>query len=203
MRPVWDKAQQLGAAMPYTCGYCNREVASAVGLMGQNRDWGVIPDAERWCWILMCPRCGKPSYMEGERQVPGIPYGEVVEHLPEDVARLYDEARNSIAANSYVAAVLIGRKLLMHVAVAQGAKPGESFKSYVDFLISESVVTAAMREWVDEIRELGNDANHEIPLTTHDEAEALLNFVSMLLKIVYEYPEKGRRSVAARRARQP
>src|SRR3954467_15935496 len=37
-----------------------------------------------------------------------------------------------------------------------------------------------------------------IALMARDEAEALLTFVAMLLKIVYEYPERGRRSVAAR-----
>jgi hypothetical protein len=76
-----------------------------------------------------------------------------------------------------------------------------SFKSYVDYLEQQAIVTADMKDWIDEIRELGNDANHELPEIAPDEAEARLTFVAMLLKIVYEYPERGRRSVAARAAK--
>lgn len=107
-----------------------------------------------------------------------------------------------MGVSAYTSAVLAGRKILMQVAVEHGAKAGESFKAYVDGLESSGLVTLGMKDWVDEIRELGNDANHEISLMTREDAETLLNFVAMLLKIVFEFPEKGRQSVAARAARQ-
>jgi hypothetical protein len=100
---------------------------------------------------------------------------------------------------AYTAAVLVGRKLLMNIAVSRGAKAGESFQSYVNHLAESGIVTNGMTEWVNEIRELGNDANHEIAVMTRDQAEGLLTFVAMLLKVVYEYPELGRRSVAERK----
>jgi hypothetical protein len=43
----------------------------------------------------------------------------------------------------------------------------------------QGVVTLDIRDWVDEIRELGNDANPELPNLTRDEAEAILTFVAM------------------------
>src|SRR5262249_982005 len=139
------------------------------------------------------PRCGGATYLRDRAQTPGVPFGEHVDFLPPEVARLYEEARRSMSAGNANAAVMVGRKLLMNIAVTKGASAGGSFKSYVDHLEQQAVVTAEMKDWVDEIRELGNDANHELPDMTVDEAEALLTFVSMLLKIVYEYPERGRR----------
>jgi hypothetical protein len=86
----------------------------------------------------------------------------------------------------------------MHVAVEKGAAKGQTFQAYVTYLAEERVVTPDMREWVDEIRELGNDANHELEAMSREAAEDLLTFVAMLLKVAYEYPEKGRLRAKAR-----
>jgi Domain of unknown function (DUF4145) len=196
--------KDIGSSFDFTCGYCGREVSSSNGLTGENAGWGKMLDPHneiRFVYIVGCPRCGRPTYF-GEEQVPGVPFGEKIDHLPEDVAKLYDQARRSISVGSYSGAILLGRKLLMHVSVSQGAPPNQKFYVYVNHLVDNAVVTAAMKDWVDEIRELGNEETHELFVAARDEAEALLTFVAMLLKIVYEYPEKGRQSVTARAARE-
>jgi hypothetical protein len=184
------------------CGWCGRLVAACNGWFGEDDEWirrgGT---GARWVYIAMCPNCRTPTCLNGDRQYPGVKTGEEVEHLPPDVAALYAEARSAAGYGIYTGAVLLGRKLLMHVAVEKGADENKKFAYYVGWLVDNGVVTADMKDWVDEIRELGNDANHEIILMARDEAEALLTFLSMLLKIVYEYPERGRRSVAARAGR--
>lgn len=186
-------------AREYTCGWCGRFVAAATGWVGTNEQAG--PGFPRFHYIALCPNCRNPTYLVGSGQYPRVKPGEEVEHLPDDVAALYREARDSAGSNNHTAAVLIGRKLLMHVAVEKGAEKNRQFGYYVGWLAEEGIVTADMKDWVDEIRELGNDANHEIVLMESDQAEALLTFVAMLLKIIYEYPELGRRSVAARQTR--
>jgi len=105
-----------------------------------------------------------------------------------DVAALYEEARNAFAANSYTAAVLACRKLLMHIAVAKGAKPDGSFVSYVQYLSDHHYVPPDARAWVDHIRNKGNEANHEIVMMSRADAEELISFVAMLLKIIFEFP---------------
>jgi hypothetical protein len=42
--------------------------------------------------------------------------------------------------------------------------------------------------WIQKIKDLGNEANHEIAIRTHDEAERMLKFSEMLLRLVYEFP---------------
>ena len=51
---------------------------------------------------------------------------------------------------------------------------------------------------MDEIRENGNEANHEIREVTIEQARSVLDFVTMLLELLYEFPEGGRRSQLTR-----
>lgn len=82
------------------------------------------------------------------------------------------------------------RKLLMHIAVEQGADEGKSFMSYVGYLDENHWIPPNGRGWVDAIRKNGNEAAHEIVIAAEDDAKLLLDFVEMLLKFVYEFPAK-------------
>jgi hypothetical protein len=76
----------------------------------------------------------------------------------------------------------------MHLAVAKGATAGNTFTSYVEFLANGNHVPAACKDWVDQIRDTGNEANHEIKMMKREDAEHLVSFCEMLLKITYEFP---------------
>ena len=80
-----------------------------------------------------------------------------------DVEALHTEARVAVERSPNSAA-LACRKVLMHVAVEHGAAEGQGFVSYVNFLADKGFVPPGATDWIDEIRELGNDANHEIDL---------------------------------------
>jgi hypothetical protein len=194
----WEGLQRI-ETQEYRCAFCDREVASDKGRGGREESGHAGARYYEYYYVATCPRCTATTLIGHRTQVPAPRFGEPVAHLPEDVASLYTEARSCMSVNAHTGAVLLGRKLLMHVAVTQGAEPGETFAHYVDYLSQQGVVTAGMRDWVNEIRELGNEANHELKVATREQAEELLTFVAMLLKVVYEYPELGRRSVDARK----
>jgi Domain of unknown function (DUF4145) len=78
----------------------------------------------------------------------------------------------------------------MHIAVEQGASEGQTFVKYVDYLAAKGYVPPNGRAWVDHIRSKSNEANHEITQMSRADAEELLTFVGMLLKIVYEFPNR-------------
>lgn len=80
----------------------------------------------------------------------------------------------------------------MHIAVSKGAAPGKNFIDYVEFLSSKGYVPPDAKEWVDHIRTKGNEANHEIVIMSEEDAKDLIGFVVMLLKLVYEFPNKMR-----------
>jgi hypothetical protein len=76
----------------------------------------------------------------------------------------------------------------MHIAVSKGATPGESFVSYVEFLAQKNYIPPDARDWVDHIRTKSNEANHEITIMSKEDAEELLSFSEMLLKVIYQFP---------------
>lgn len=78
----------------------------------------------------------------------------------------------------------------MNVAVEEGAKPNESFSYYVSFIKSSGLVPAKAQNWLDRIREKGNEATHEVPIMNEDDALELLKFLEMMLKFVYEFPHE-------------
>lgn len=178
---TWNSAFNL-APKSFTCGFCGRIVASAQGFFT-----GAAPQT----FIYICPNCDKPTYFpDPQVQVPGVAPGAEVAHLPQDVEKLYREARNAVAIGSFTAAVLSCRKLLMHIAVGQNAQPGQSFIEYVEHLANGGFVPPNGRGWVDHIRTKGNEANHEIRLMSKGDAEELISFAEMLLKFIYEFPQR-------------
>ena len=165
----------------FTCGYCGKIVASASGFFTSDQP-------QRF--IYVCPNCKHPTLFEDDKQIPGVAPGVEVPHLPVDVDSLYREARNCVAIASYTSAVLSCRKLLMHIAVSQGAAANKSFVEYVEHLADKGFVPPNGRGWIDHIRKKGNEANHEIKLMSRADAEELISFAEMLLKFIYEFPQR-------------
>lgn len=182
----------------WRCGYCDRDISS-------DRGWYAVDGfGHARAYVAICPRCTIPSVISEEgHAVPAARYGDAVDYLPSDLESLHTEARNAVGNRAPNSAALACRKLLMHVAVEKGAPAGQSFLSYVEYLAANGYVPPDAREWIDEIREHGNDANHEIDLMSQEEAEDMVDFTTMLLRVVFEYPERGRRTRAARQERRP
>ena len=181
MPTTWSHAQNIGPR-GYTCGFCGKDVGPNMGF---------IPSDGTQNRIYVCSFCGKPTYFDADsRQYPGVAYGSKVEHLPHEIEVLYNDARNCASVSAYTPAVLTCRKLLMHIAVSKGAEEGKSFLQYVEFLSQKGYVPPDGKGWVDHIRERGNEANHEIKIMSADDAESLIQFSEMLLKLVFEFPKK-------------
>lgn len=177
--PNWQNLGNVRTGS-YVCYFCGNRV-------GPDNGYTTAEARER---ILICS-CGRPTYFEHSgsdiRQLPCPTYENKVNHLPQDVQGLYDEARNCMAVNAFTAAAMGCRKILMHIAVDKGEKHGKTFKQYVDYL-SGKYIFPENQPWVDSIRDKGNDANHQIPSLSKEDAEQLIDFTEMLLKLIYEYP---------------
>lgn len=185
----WYNTSNIGNR-GWTCGYCGKNVGGNIGYYRETEP--------KNRYIYICPHCQNPTAFIRDKnnslqQYPGAVYGNEVENLPSSVATLYDEVRRCIQYTSYTLAVLAMRKLLMHVAVEQGAKKNQKFIEYVNFLDEKGWIPPSGKEWVDEIRKTGNEATHEIVLMDEDDAKQLLDFTEMLLKIIYEFPMKIRK----------
>jgi hypothetical protein len=165
----------------WTCGHCGRATGNDKGYNTQDQRWQ----------IYLCPACGRPTFFQGDRQVPGAAFGNSVDHLPGDLGPLYQEARNCMVVSAYTAAVLTCRKMLMHIAVEKGAPPDKTFQFYVGYLVDGKILPTSFQTWVDAIRQRGNEANHEITVMGQKDANDILSFTEMLLKVLYEYPYRA------------
>lgn len=181
----WERRQSL-PNMAFVCGFCSTNVSSVVGYkLGQHGDGS----GDQVGGLYICPNCGGPNFFSPQRtQYPSASFGNPVKNVPAELDQLYEEARRSTSANSFTGSVLLCRKMLMNIAVSQGAKEGLSFVEYVNFLSDKGYTPPNGKHWVDHIRKKGNEATHEIALMTATDAKELLVFVEMLLKFIYEFP---------------
>jgi hypothetical protein len=179
----------------YVCGYCGNPLASEKGYFAnRGGSGGPVQD-----YIYICHNCFSPTFISPRlgTQTPGAIFGNPVKDIPETAIRsLYDEARKATSTGSYTASVLCCRKLLMHIAVSKGAPAGGSFISYVEYLAANNYVPPDAKDWVDHIRKKGNEANHEIVLAGKEDAEDLISFIEMLLKVIYEFPAAIKKKTA-------
>jgi hypothetical protein len=168
----------------FTCGYCNNPVGSDYGYRILQKN-----NATQVGGVYICPSCLGPVFrdLKGEFY-PKPTAGNAVANLPDDISRLYNEARDCCGVGAYTASVLACRKILMHVAVDLGADGDQSFLQYVEWLHNQHHIPPNGKAWVDHIRQKGNETNHDIVIAQRPDAETLIKFTEMLLKVNYEFP---------------
>ncbi|MBL8901729.1 MAG: DUF4145 domain-containing protein [Rhizobiales bacterium] len=170
-----------GSPRAFDCGYCGRHVANT-------KRYGHYHRTD--FTIYICPNCEKPTFFDVDLATPGVPFGKPVEHLPVEIGKLYEEVRRCCAISAFTASVLSCRKILMHIAVEQKAEKDKPFAYYVGYLGDAGYIPPNGKGWVDHIRSKGNEANHEIVLMSETDAKDLVAFTEMLLRFVFEFPNR-------------
>ncbi len=183
----WTGLKSL-SSKTYSCGHCGNLISSEKGYATRiSQHMPTILGT-----IYICHVCNCPSYFAGgSAQVPGARLGGIINHLPPDIASLYKEIQNSTTVGGYTSAVLASRKLLMHVAVESGAEPGKQFVAYINYLVENGYTPPNSTAWIDKIRVVGNEANHEIVIMQEIDARNIIKLIEMLLKFNYEFPKEA------------
>lgn len=178
----WQQVKEM-ESKSFVCGYCGNSIASVKGYVALlcNVIWGSI---------YICHHCENPTFFDIDKnQTPGPIFGQTIHHITDrDVESLYNEARVCFTHSAYTSVTMCCRKLLMNIAVSEGAKEGMSFVEYVNYLDGKSFIPPKGKVWVDKVRKFGNEANHCIEFKTVEDAKLMIRFVEMLLKIIYEMP---------------
>ena len=121
----WQNIQELQNER-FICGFCSTSVSSVKGYGIYSQSGGKIVGG-----VYICPNCDGPVFLSPQnKQYPTAPLGKPVTNVPKELNELYEEARKYTSSNSFTAAVLICRKMLMNIAVSQGAKEGLKFIEY-------------------------------------------------------------------------
>lgn len=141
---------------------------------------------------LRCTSCGMGLVENYGVVSPGVRPLGVPRGLPKVEAEAWAEVRACLSVGAYTASVMLCRKLLMHVAVGDGLPAknhkdrAPSFVECVDHLEAEGIITKRMRPWVDRVKDVGNDANHELNPPGEELALDVAKFTEQLLKLAYE-----------------
>lgn len=141
---------------------------------------------------LRCLNCKLAVVVNGDQVSPPQLPLRTPAGLKDEELRAWQEIRKCLGVGAYTASVMLCRKLLMHVAVGHGlpAKNDKdrapNFTECVNHLLSEGIITRRMQPWVDRIKDVGNEANHEIVPVTKETAKDVATFTQKLLELAYE-----------------
>ncbi len=180
----WMQGQEL-VPMKIHCGFCGEASVANYGYIHthiHNRESALQAK------IYICPNCGCPLFYDKDEEFhPGPKLGKEIENLPDDVSEVYDEIRDCIKNNCNTAAIMLGRKLIMHLSVNKAeAKANDAFVKHIEHLKSTGYVPPNGYKLLEFIKNLGNQQNHEIVIGDPDEAEKMLKFIEVLLLFMYE-----------------
>jgi hypothetical protein len=143
---------------------------------------------------LRCPACRQGAVSNRGVVLPASTGLRNPKGQPPEDQYVWDEIRGCMSVSAYNAAVMLCRKLLFHLAVTHGLPAKNSqgraptFDQAVRHLQTAGFISQRMTPWVDRIREIGNEANHEIPQISREDAETVAKFTQQLLLMIYEYP---------------
>lgn len=111
------------------------------------------------------------------------------EHWPSDVRRCWQQAHKALQSESWDAAAMMARSALQ-AALRDGGASGNNLKGEIASMANQGVLPPLMKEWSEEVRELGNEASHPAgngaaPLDAGD----IVQFLDYLLQYLYDLPK--------------
>ena len=185
------------------CGHCGlkRAQLNPVANAQPTSSKGI----SRYFTFLACPDCAGITVVEHNGAVSVIsqsvelhawPEGEDraldVEHLPDDVAGYYLDARRVLDAGVPDAAAVQLRRTLEAAAAHHGQDKG-ALVQRIRNLIKDGLVTASFGQALDLVRLVGNQGAHASDeRVDHATAQRALRFTTQFLRNLFEVPEELR-----------
>lgn len=111
--------------------------------------------------------------------------------LPTDIKYVYSEIRDCFSVEAYDAVALLSRTLLSSICVNLGCKKDLKFMEYIEWLDEDNYIPKNFKKWVDKIRVLGNKHAHGLLHISKHQALELIEFIEMILLLIYEYNHNG------------
>ncbi|MEB3024060.1 DUF4145 domain-containing protein [[Mycobacterium] crassicus] len=152
----------------------------------------VVPGSESYVEWLRCANCLRGVVRNGDAVSPATLPLDTPRALEGDTLTAWNEVRACLSVGASTAAVMMCRKLLFHVAVEHGLPDkdskgrGPTFAEALDHIEESDVFTARMRPWVERIKDVGNEANHDLAAISLAQARDVATFTRQLINLAYE-----------------
>lgn len=114
------------------------------------------------------------------------------DEYPDEVGRYWVQAHRSIQDENWDAASLVARSALQ-VGLRDNNAQGRTLRNEIEDLSSRGVLPPLMKEWSDNVRELGNESAHPEPgqpPTDPVDAKDIVQFLDFLLMYLYTLPKR-------------
>ncbi len=187
----WESVINM-TSRSFICWNCGEKIASEKAYSTLDIKFG---GNKRYSFIYICPHCNAPIILDDkEKQILLSLLGKEIKHLPENINKIYLEIRKCIQAGCPNGAIMLMRKLIMHIAIEEGDTEGKKFEQYIDFLYTKGIVPKKSKNKADSVRKLGNSTNHDIENRTPEEAQNCFDFIELLLKVNYEFADEVKKN---------
>lgn len=193
-------ADELGGGIhPGQLGLYPKHRTYACGACGSTTNGRVVCEVQRkmdgaqifWCWCS-CDKAEPTILIEMDgtmlTQLPIAREFRSGADWPTNLTSLYDEAAKAYSAGAFTAATMVCRKLIMACACDKGETDGKAFTAYVDHLTTNVLAFPAAKTPIDAIRQIGNEANHEVKIVNQADATRAMKIVTYLLNTIYSLP---------------
>ena len=114
------------------------------------------------------------------------------EHWPKAIGRFWIQAHRNLSGENWDAAAVMARSALQ-AALREHQASGSNLKEEINDLAKKGVLPPLMRDWSNNVRELGNDSAHPSPEdspTSPDDALDVVSFLDFLLEYLYDLPHR-------------
>ena len=140
-------------------------------------------------------------YWRPVRYWPTPPKPRIPEHLPAEVARAYFQAERNFDQDQMEgsSAAAYGRALDVGTKIFAGRQPeaadyeGQGLNNRIDMMRARNRITPDLAAWAHDIKEVRNDALHELSEATRADLVVLRGVTEMVLTYLFTLPEMVRR----------
>lgn len=151
------------------------------------------PAGDYW-WMGQCNNCQKYVLVHqlGDIVYPNSPPSPTDVRVPESIRKDLDEAKICLAVDAYRASAVMARRAMQSACIERGAKK-DKLVDQLHELADNGTITKDLKEWVDVVRWVGNDAAHPTgDEVTKDDAEDILQLAEQFVVVVYVTPAIAR-----------
>ena len=145
-------------------------------------------------YVMVLWSAGEHSFSGGLHSYEVLPWPlkleKFPEHWPESIGRYWLQAKRNIRDENWDAAAVMARSALQ-LALRDHKAAGRNLKQEIDDLAAKGVLPPIMKEWSDQVRDLGNDSAHPDPAqgpTNPHDARDIVRFLDFLLEYLYTLP---------------
>lgn len=155
---------------------------------------------ELWTFAA-CPRCKRPMLAiqvdSGDGFADDTPFRRYPPpdqrlgwSVPKQIRKAFSEAVTCYKAKAYTACAIMCRKSLEGMCADHGVRE-KTLALSLKKLKDTGVIELRLFEWAEALRQLGNEAAHDVATqTTPDDAKDILEFTEALAEYIFTYRDK-------------